>query len=422
MKKSCHSPLPTLPQQIRSQLLWLGTLLFIACVVLLVVFSWRSIDLLTDQLANLQADTFIRNLKDNPGYSLPKDRQNSVYRHWQDIPESLRAQFNYNKLHPKKSAESVVHLANEQLGYAYLLLRRDDDLGDLFFISQYSEDEIDQLVAGFFSTALTDAIWVTLIIFILLFFMIHWLFKKTSEPLAQLSLWADNLKPGSSSIDESAFSIQEINHIAHQLYDNINRIESFNIREQSFLKYASHEFRTPLAIIQASLDTLSITDINNRPVQRALRATANMNRLATSLLWIARESNHSITKQATNFQRLISDIQRDIGYLITNKPVVVETDITASYILIEKELVTIVLTNLIKNSFEHCSEGKVNIVVDSHYFEISNSYDSAESDTGFGLGLALTERICAKFGWQFTFSRTNHIATAQVKWIQLTAD
>jgi hypothetical protein len=62
----------------------------------------------------------------------------------------------------------------------------------------------------------------------------------------------------------------------------------------------------------------------------------------------------------------------------------------------------IVICNLIRNAFQHTWRGKVCITQSGNNVEISNDMledNGAEPDLGFGLGLQLTEQLCAKLGW-----------------------
>ncbi len=408
--------LPTLSQQVKKRMVWLAILLFFSCLILLLVFSWRSIDLLSNQFANLQADNFISQLKNNPKLAFPSNRQNSVFKHWQDLPNSIKQHLIYEDLAIGESRELIIQSDKGQFYYVYVLLKNDKDLGELIFVSQHSENEIEHLAMGFLIASFKNAVWVVAIIFIVLFFIIRWLINESSKPLRQLSQWSNNLPEMSKETEISHFGNQETNYIAQKIYDNIQRIESFNCREQSFLKHASHEFRTPLAIIQASLDTLELADPENHSVQRALRATKNMNRLTTSLLWIARESKKSIQKELIYLPTIVQDILQNLQYLQEKKSIDLVLSIDKSNIEIEKELLIIVLNNLIRNAFEHVSEGKVHIVLTNSYFEIRNDFEHNEEEVGFGLGLALTDKICNKYGWNFNFSIHGDLALAKITW------
>ena len=68
----------------------------------------------------------------------------------------------------------------------------------------------------------------------------------------------------------------------------------------------------------------------------------------------------------------------------------------------------IVLTNLIRNAFQHTQSGLVSIVQNQQQVTIENSnsdngeeMDSNGNELGFGLGLQLTDKLIEQFNWQY---------------------
>jgi signal transduction histidine kinase len=254
-----HRPVKTLAQQVRWQLLWLGVGLFFACLLLVTLSTLRSASFTPDNLMRLETDSLLRQITEQPELPLPRGSTLSAYRHWHEIPISLRQHF----AGPPAAGEAleaimVVPGDENSIVYLYLLRQVDDERGEVFILSRYDEAELERVLEFFTKTALGEALWLTVIIFTTLFFLIRWLIRRTTEPLALLDRWAASLSTNPEQSSEVNFPIAELNKIAQQLREGVERIEAYNLREQEFLKYASHELRTPLAIIQASLDTLEL--------------------------------------------------------------------------------------------------------------------------------------------------------------------
>lgn len=213
-----------------------------------------------------------------------------------------------------------------------------------------------------------------------------------------------------------------LNEIAAQFREGVDRIQEFNQREQQFSKHAS----TPLTIIQASLDTLNL---QNQPasqpiVKRALKASANMSRLSTALLWLARESKSPIEQSPVDTQLLCQQVIDDHRYLLKNRDMTIQANITANTLFIESELFSIVLSNLLRNAFQHSSDGCIYVSISNHGLQITNPVKMGNGDktalstSGFGLGLQLVERICLKLDWQFSFNEEGDRAVVSVFWYQ----
>jgi signal transduction histidine kinase len=240
--------------------------------------------------------------------------------------------------------------------------------------------------------------------------------------MALLSQWAFKLKNNDHLLKEE-FPIAELNDLASQLKSGVDKITEYNLREQQFLKDASHEIRTPLATIRACLDTLDfkLSGPEKKTVQRALKASSNMNRLSSALLWLARESEKPIEKTNIELTSFCEQQVTDHQYLINNRDVLIETKINTDFIEIETDLLQIVFANLLRNACQLSGNGSIQITIDETYLYIKNP-TIPEDEIGFssyqsfGLGLQLVSRICEKIGWTFKFSEHPNYVEAQVIW------
>jgi signal transduction histidine kinase len=419
-----HRPVKTLAQQVRWQMLWLGAGLFFACLTLVTIFALRSASLITDNLMRMEADSLLRQMAKHPERPLPQRSTLSAYRHWDEIPTSLKQDL--ERPLPGSGTLQLVMLPgdeNSDMYLYYLLHHVDEERGDIYLLSRNDEGEIERLFNLFAETALGQALWLTVIIFAALFFLIRRLIRRTTQPLALLSRWAASLSANPDKLSEINFPIAELNKIAHQLREGVERIEAYNFREQEFLIYASHELRTPLAIIQACLDTLALhrKEAERSTVERALRASANMRVLSTALLWLARESEKPIDKNRVDPRALCGQIIQDHRYLLENRAVEVESRITVDMLEIEGDLLSIIIANLIRNAFQYTFEGTISLEIGENEMIVSNPIcpvDAEEDSTraGYGLGLQLVQRICKKLQWQFRFIHASETVTVHVCW------
>ncbi len=414
----------TLAEQVRWQLLWLGTGLFFVCLLILLVFAWRAAVLNTNSLMQLEAQSLIRQAVEHPDLPLPRGETFSAYRQWENIPESLRSYFPDPPVPSGKTMEVRLANVDGSVDYLYLLHHIDDDYGELFLLSRHHAAEIEAVSLAFVKTALNQAFWLTLIIFISLFFMVRWLIRRTTEPLALLSQWASSLGRNPDQALSTNFPIEELNQLAAQLHEGVGRIRAFNQREQQFLKHASHELRTPLAIVQASLDTLNLQghEASQPAVQRALKASANMRRLSAALLWLARESERPVDKSYVDVRALCEQIIKDHRYLVNDRQIdlCLHVDIDALYI--ESDLFSIVIANLVRNAFMYGVDGVIELEVSANGLRIANPVQTGASSEeytdspGFGLGLQLVQRICSKLDWQFIFAIEQDFFIVTVAW------
>ena len=96
-----------------------------------------------------------------------------------------------------------------------------------------------------------------------------------------------------------------------------------------------------------------------------------------------------------------------------------------------RELIDLLLTNLIKNAFLHnMSGGLVEITADNHQFLVSNTsfglaipdeklfqrfYKQSSAKDSWGLGLAIVKKICDINLWPIEYTKTNTIHSFRIQ-------
>lgn len=424
MKSSSPNVVKSLAEQVRWQLRWLGVGLFVTCLLLVLIFALRATAFTTNILMQLEAESLLRQVREHPALPLPRGNALSAYRHWNEIPENLSRHFGNARTISGVAIEAKVQGSDGIAKYFYLMRYANEKGDEIFLLSQHDETEVYTVINAFFRTALAQAFWLTSIIFILLFFLVRWLLRRTTEPMALLSEWASSLGTHPERPLDVKFPIEELNQLALQLRGGIEQVQAHNQREKQFLQHASHELRTPLAIVQASLDTLNLrADQSSQPtVQRALKATANMRQLSATLLWLARESERPIGKSRVDARALCKQIIDDHRYLLDKRSIDVKSEIRVNSLEIERDLLAIIIANLVRNAFFYSTEGSIRFELSATGLMITNPVNgecSGESNSepgGYGLGLQLVQRICTKMAWEFNFERTSAHVLASVRW------
>jgi signal transduction histidine kinase len=412
----------TLPQQLRWQLILAGIAFGIAIIVSLTFITIRTVDFATDSILKVEAHNLLNSLEQQPNKPLPKDKGLQAYLSWENIPLNLQTPFSHLNIEYNQVYEE--EYINDTGGYSYiaLLFFRNNKGKSIYLLSEYSAKQTDEVMLNILENLLLDAFWLLISIFFLLFLFVFWLLKRTNESMKLLSNWAYKLKDN-DHLTQEEFPIAELNVLAAQLKAGVDRITEYNMREQQFLKHASHEMRTPLATIQACLDTLDFQLIGapQKTVQRALRASSNMNRLSSALLWLARESESPIEKSSVQLVPFCQHQIEEHQYLLKNRDIKIELRVNTDSIDIEEDVLLVIFSNLLRNACQFTGEGTITINMSAHSVSISNPIDpecegSGSSHHSFGLGLQLVSRICEKLGWEFSFEEQSSSVKAQVAW------
>ncbi|WP_076411892.1 HAMP domain-containing sensor histidine kinase [Shewanella sp. UCD-KL12] len=202
----------------------------------------------------------------------------------------------------------------------------------------------------------------------------------------------------------------ELQSIVDALDISIKQLKDAQQRELSFLRFASHELRTPIAICQSSFDILTLQHGQlEGPTLHASQATRQMKSITETLLWLMSSEctsmGHSKVKLAELLRQVISDQQDAKGDHSPIDLICDETEVT-----VQKDPLTIILNNLVRNSLEHGAQG-IRVEQVGNTIEIINAM-SPKNSSGFGLGLMLVERLANQLGWTYHSTREDKLFRA----------
>jgi len=254
----------------------------------------------------------------------------------------------------------------------------------------------------------------------------YWMARRTAAPLERLASLVESMRPGElpEGLSEP-FPDDEVAVLARGLESLAGRVRDFITREQAFTRDASHELRTPLTVIRSAAERLAKEPAMSSEAQQHLAfirdSVAQLEQTVTTLLALAREASVSTSDQkaATKVLPVVERVIVEQSALIEHKPVTVEVDIApgASF-PVSAPVLQILLSNLVGNAFAHSEAGEVRIALQEQVLSISNSgypVDAAlmqtlrepfvrrEGSAGFGLGLAIVQRVCDQYGLLLMF-------------------
>ncbi len=234
-------------------------------------------------------------------------------------------------------------------------------------------------------------------------------------PLQRLESWSASLDGKQARQPLPSLRFQELDTLANRLAFAFERMRESVDKEKSFLRHASHELRTPMAILSSNVELLDRlterpdrTDEENAAFLRQYRALEDIKLLTDTLLWINRQSEQQPKRGHVDLHREISTIIEDHRYLVDTDEVNVSIDGDGELTDAPIAAVRIVLSNLLKNAFQYTRQGSITITVSANQVTIENvsspgdAADCNEPDEqfGFGLGLELVLLMCDRFDWR----------------------
>lgn len=208
-----------------------------------------------------------------------------------------------------------------------------------------------------------------------------------------------------SSIEE----FEELNRSVTQMTSNVSK--EFEILK-TFTDNASHEMQTPLAIIRSKLDLLiqASHEAQVEQLQAIYDATGRLTKLNQTLLLLAKIDNNQYHKpERINLKQLLENKFQQFDELLKGKGIALKHDLHDVSISINKDLVEILLNNLLSNAIRHSHEGGlIECTLTTDKFSITNSgpaltfndanifdrFKKGSHSDGSGLGLAVVKQIC----------------------------
>ena len=306
-------------------------------------------------------------------------------------------EFDYN-LKISKPYGKARHIESQERHLTYLNAKISDKNHGTLYIQTIKDmdNEYDFLKVLFLFMAAADLFGI--ILSVLLGYITS---KKMLNPIADITKTADDI-----SINNLKERIcikgpnDELRRLAATLNNMIDRLQgSFN-RQVQFVSDASHELRTPIAIIQGYAGLLDRWGKNDRAaLEKSIEAikseSYNMGKLVEKLLFLARGDNKSqkIEKNKFHLNKLIDKVVEETR-LIDKKHTISNTNneniqIIADYKLI-KQLIRIIVDNSVKFTAEH---GNIDIssIKSGQYINI------IISDTGIGIPKNEIHKIFDRF-------------------------
>lgn len=356
------------------------------------------------------------------GTSLPPNRRYlKSYIGWENVPVRIQELFPRSK-HKNRRMENGNVFSEDKPFIFFMPFNIINTNKTLFMVREFDpDDHIPDTDIDDDDVALAILFFASIIVIILLA-------KVTSnqllKPIRALDKMTQEFEMNQLNNElPKEIADNEIGAIAKKLQHAMNTRQSYHQRELDFLRNASHELRTPIAVTRSALDIidrkmdLNVVDIKNL-IQQIRHANTDMSSLTNCLLQLARDGEKESEVEVIDFAQTIKKSVSDHLYLLegTHKQAKINTR-EQSLLLLNPTLVNISIANLIRNAFEHSGPGDINITVFNHKIIVSNYSSDAlliseqtkqrlldnEDNSNLGLGLRLVLRIANQQNWTLSF-------------------
>lgn len=298
------------------------------------------------------------------------------------------------------------------------------------------------------------------IINIMLIIGMYIISKNTTKPIADLTNVSIDIANGEyhkrvsvgTSKDEVALLSRNFNFMMEELESKIEELKNVNEEKQRFINNLTHEIKTPITSIIGYSDILLRGNIKNEVKLKALdyinSESKRLESLSSALVKLILVKNNNPEKNIISIKQCMVDVSKSISYKLKEKNINLSIDIDDINIMADKELVIILLRNILENSIKACDtngnikvkskledKGSYCISIEDNGKGISKEdlskikepfyvVDKSRSrkDNGLGLGLSICKEVCNAYNIKFEITSELNIGTNVKLVINLESD
>ncbi len=234
--------------------------------------------------------------------------------------------------------------------------------------------------------------------------------------------------------DEIGILSKNFNLMMEVLESKIAELQNVNSAKERFINNFTHEIKTPITSIIGYSDLLLKSNIDETLKRKSLEYINSegrrLEKLSSSLMSLILIKASNIENNLISLKDCISSSLNSLSYKINDKNIHLHVDLFDINIIADRQLINILLINLIDNSIKACStDGNIDIVgkkIDNKFYNLyikddgigipPNELDKimepfymvdksrGKSNNGLGLGLSICSEICNLYNIGFNIS------------------
>lgn len=264
-------------------------------------------------------------------------------------------------------------------------------------------------------------------ILIILFFVARFIAGRSIKPINEIIDTSNRItKDNLTSRIPLPHNKDELYVLSDTINQLLDRIEKTIEREKSFTSYASHEFRTPLAVLKGTLEVLirkpRQQEEYEEKVNYCIKEVDRLNHLVDELLILTRYENlkQSLKWENTDIKMIVDESLKYLERNMQQKNMRILTNISSTDIPFRTDiyLLSTIIHNILSNAIKYShrdSEIDINVQAEDNTIlleiadkgigiseeDLEKVFDKFYRSTdhadikGFGLGLPIVKRFCS---------------------------
>lgn len=252
--------------------------------------------------------------------------------------------------------------------------------------------------------------------------------KLLSRYIAKLNFRTEKIKTN-DEIEELADSV---NQMSMSLQNAQNELNKRNENLKIFIGGASHELKTPIALIKAYAMGIQDGIDDGTYLDTIIEQSEKMNDIINNLLYLSKYEKRELKLENVNLKDLIEDTIKEYDVFIKSNDIEVNLNISKDKFIIntDKEGIKLVINNLISNAIKYTTDKKIYIDLNKNEKIYLNIYNKVNPNiekelekiwepfyvleksrnkqlSGTGLGLSLVKEILDSYNLKYGIKFNN---------------
>lgn len=301
----------------------------------------------------------------------------------------------------------------EQSGKIYQVFGYLTEEGEYFLAKDVSEFENREFLFGLMLGILC------LVVVLLNFCLAVYSNRRLVKPLQRLTYQIRQAMPSHTfKVLDTHYSDAELIEIAGAFNWFSGEIATLIERERAMIGMASHELRTPIAIVSGALQVIEhrgkLTESDSKTFARIKKATREMEENVETLLTLSRRSRSSNPPDEIVVDVFLDGLIEEFGYVSQEdyQRISKSWQVAGVKLKTDPVLAKLLIRNLIRNALNH-TKGSVQLALTDEYLDIVDQGPGLPADVQDwilnrigsvprqeGLGLYIVTLACEQLGWR----------------------
>ena len=317
------------------------------------------------------------------------------------ITDGFKPNINITKQELNTPLNKITYVIRDVNGQSYVFINKRINLNNNNYRISYIKDisSVYENEKSMFSLLIKLNIFVSIVLAVVMII----LSKIIVKPINKLIKSTQEISEGNFSErvkvethDEIGLLAKNFNNMADVIEDKINVLKNVSKDKQRFIDNLTHEIRTPLTSIIGYADFLRTNKCDEKTTIESLTYIytqgKRLEKLSSKLMDLIILNKENIDKKNINVKKLLEEINSSVAAKLKTKAITLNISSEDFNLMMDKELIIILLSNLIDNAVKASESGaeiSLKAYKDTSAIEVS--------DNGVGISEEDVEKIFEPF-------------------------